>query len=358
MDPLAQEAFTGLATALAALLPTAPEPALAPELTVNPVRIRPTGLGGYVGPQLDPDGDVVGRLLEARVLVEVKAAGVDGLDAAVGTITRALVGARREDLRKAGILRLELDGLGDKVPSLETTDNATQPVTFSVAYEFLKGPDEGGGVIAKVPLDLELTGSNEPRVLIASQFESDPLDEFEVVDDPLATTNAPSQWTYSAAERRLEQGAAISGGTTTVNANKPGTYLLVRATPSRPPVQDLILRAELASGSDEGIGLVFRFRDPDNFCFFLMNQNKGYRVLARKVAGSFSQIALDGSHGFDVGRVYRTKVVARGGEVQLSLDGDLVLEGEDTALVGPGRVGFMSFRNPLARFYDIELTEV
>ena len=358
MDPLAEEAFTRLATALGSLLPPPPAPALAPALTINPVRIRPTGLGGYVGPHADPDGDVVGRFLEARALVEVKAPSLDELDAAVGTITRALVGAGRDDLRKAGILRLELDELGDKTPPPKPPDNATQAVTFAVAYEFLKVPDEGGGVIAEVPLDLELTGENEPRVLITSQFESDPLDEFEVVDDPLATTNAPSQWSYAAPEQRLEQAAAISGGTTAVNANKPGTYLVLRETPSRPPVQDLILRAELESDSDEGIGLVFRFRDADNFCFFLMNQNKGYRLLAKKVAGSFSQIALDGANGFDVGRVYRTKVVARGSEVQLSLDGALVLEGEETALVGPGRVGFMSFRNPQARFYDIELTEV
>jgi hypothetical protein len=357
MDPIAEEAFAGLETALESLLPPPPAPALAPALTVNPIRIRATGLGGYIGPHTEPDGDIVGRSLEARALVEVKASSLAELDAAVGTVTRALVGAGRADLRKAGILRLELAELGDKTPP-DPPDNATQAVTFAVAYEFLKVPDEGGGVIDEIPLDLELTGANEPRVLIASQFESDPLDEFEVVDDPLATTNAPSQWSYAAAEQRLEQAAAISGGTTAVNANKPGTYLLLRATPSRPPVQDLILRAELASDSDEGVGLVFRFKDADNFCFFVMNQNRGYRLLAKKVAGSFSQIALDSANGFDVGRVYRTKVVARGSEVQLSLDGELVLEGEETALVGPGRVGFMSFRNPQARFYDIELTEV
>ena len=86
---------------------------------------------------------------------------------------------------------------------------------------------------------------------------------------------------YTEAEQRLEQQAPISGGTTAVNANKPGAYLVLRTTPSRPPVQNLILRADLSSQSDEGIGLVFRYRDADNFCFFLMNQAKGYRLLAR-----------------------------------------------------------------------------
>ena len=43
-----------------------------------------------------------------------------------------------------------------------------------------------------------------------------------------------------------------------------------------------------------------------------MNQAKGYRLLARKLAGSFSQVALDAANGYDVGRVYFVKLVARG----------------------------------------------
>src|SRR5262245_56072652 len=121
MDPVAQEAFAGLAAALGSLLP-AGDPALAPELTINPVRIRLVGIGGYVGPHVEPDGDVVGRFLEAQALVEVKASSVAGLDAAVGTVTRALVGAGRDDLRAAGILRLELEGLGEKTPPPQPAD--------------------------------------------------------------------------------------------------------------------------------------------------------------------------------------------------------------------------------------------
>src|SRR5215468_5659261 len=128
MDPVAEDAFSGLADALGSLLPPAGDPSLAPELTINPVRMHPLGLEGYV----------VGRFLEAKALVEVKAASVGGLDAAVGTVTQALVGARPADLRAAGILRLELDELGEKAPPPEPADKASQAVTFAVAYEFLK----------------------------------------------------------------------------------------------------------------------------------------------------------------------------------------------------------------------------
>lgn len=361
MDAIDAAAFAGLTTALTDLLPPPPQPALAPQLSINPLRVRLTGIGGYVGPHVSPDGDVVGRLLDAQALIEVKATSVDGLDAAVSSVTQALVGAGRSALRASGILRLELDTLGDKVPPAKAKDPATQPVTFAVAYEFLKGPDEGEGVIAEIPLDLDLTGANEPRRIAAIEFDADPLAEFEIVDDPLATTASPSSWSYDAAAFAVEQTSAISGGTTAVNANKPGTYLVLRENASRPAVADLILRTELSSSSPEGIGIVFRFQDADNFCFFLMNQAKQYRLLAKKVNGTFSQFAvpaLDSASGFDLDHVYRAKLVVRGDDVQVFLDGQFALHGQEPALAGPGRVGFMCFRNPGASFFDIELTEV
>src|SRR5256885_8994058 len=56
----------------------------------------------------------------------------------------------------------------------------------------------------------------------------------------------------SAAGARVSQTSSINGGTTAVNANKPGTYLVLRATPSRPAVANLILRSEVESDGDQG----------------------------------------------------------------------------------------------------------
>src|SRR5256885_6389360 len=116
----------------------------------------------------------------------------------------------------------------------------------------------------------------------------------------------------SAAGARVSQTSSINGGTTAVNANKPGTYLVLRATPSRPAVANLILRSEVESDGDQGIGLVFRYLDPANFYFFLANKNKNYRLLAKKVGGTFPQIALDSTKSFTVGAVTRLKIVADG----------------------------------------------
>lgn len=360
-DAIATEAFAGLTTALESLLPPSGDPALTPQLTVNPTKIRPTGLNGFVGTSEDPAGEIVGRYIEATALVEVKAASLDGLDGAVGAVTQALVGASPLDLRKAGIFRLRMAKLGDKTPPPADDDPAVQSVSFDVAYEFLKEPDEGEGVISAIPLDLDLGGNNRPRSFRAGGFVESTLDTFDIVDDPVATTNAPSQWAFDPVEERIRQTSAIGGGTSAVNANKPGTYLMLRATGSRPAVQDVLLRSELRSDGPEGIGLVFRFLDPDNFGFFLMNQAQGYRLLAMKVGGSFRQLAtpaLDSTAGFDVGRLYRTKLVAIGADIRVFLDEEQVLHGSDPALLAPGRCGLMAFRNPQASFFSLDLTAI
>jgi hypothetical protein len=202
---------------------------------------------------------------------------------------------------------------------------------------------------------------NRPRGLRAGGFVEGALDTFNVVDDPLATTNSPSQWDFDPVEERIRQTSAIGGGTSAVNANKPGTYLLLRTTASRPAVQDVLLRAEMRSDGPEGIGLIYRFQDPDNFAFFLMNQAQGYRLLAMKVGGSFRQLAtpaLDSTQGFDVGRLYRTKLVAIGADIRVFLDEEEVLHGSDPALVAPGRCGLMAFRNPQASFFSLDLTAI
>ncbi len=357
MDPLNSEALTGLTSALQSLLPPSNDPNLAPDLAVSPTHFAPTGLNGFVGVNHDPDGEIVGRMVKANAVVRVKSTDFADLNGAVADVTAAVVGTSRGDLRRLGILSLGVATLGDQFPS--NGGPARQDVTFDVAYEFIKVPTDPSGVIAAIPIDLELSRANEPRVLYANEFSAAAaLDDFEVVDDPLATKNAPSAWAFNAAEQRLEQTSQISGGTTAANANKPGTYLVLRTTASRPAVEDFILRAELRSSSDQGIGVVFRYVDDSNFCFFLANANKGYRLLAKKVAGSFQQIALDTTASFTVDALTRLKVVAAGAAVEVSVDDAPALSGSDESVAVPGRCGFAAFQNPQAFFYALELVSI
>jgi hypothetical protein len=360
MDQLNSETLAALTTALESLLPPSETPALAPELTVSPVRFRTTGLSGFVGVHHDPEGDIVGRRLTANAIVGVKTPTLAGLNDAVAGVTAAVVGATRADLRKLGILDVAVSGTGPKTPPAPGPNGvARQEVTFGVSYEHLKLPTTAEGVIESIPLDVELSRGRDPRTLIAAELGApDSLDLFEVVDDPLADKDGPSSWSIDAAGGRIAQTSGIWGGTTAVNANKPGTYLVLRTTPSRPAVVDFILRAQVQSDGDAGIGLVFRYQDASNFYVVLANRSKGYRLLARKVAGSFQQLALDPAASFTVGEPTRLKVVAVGPELRVFVNDAPALAGSDTSLPGPGRVGFATFQNPQAFFYAIELVAI
>jgi hypothetical protein len=359
MDPLNAEALTGLTAALESLLPAPADPALAPDLSVSATRFATTGLNGFVGFSHQPEGEILGRRVKANAVVGVKTETLDGLNGAVAGVTASIVGALRGDLRRLGILDVGVSGLGPQAPPAPGPDGvARQEVIFDVSYEFLKLPVESSGVIASVPLDVDLSRDNDPTTLISEEFSAQSLADFDIVDDPAAATNAPSNWEFDAAGQRIRQTSSIFGGTAAVNANKPGTYLVLRATPSRPAVADFILRTELESDGDQGIGVVFRFKDAANYYFFVANQNKNYRLLGKKVGGTFQQVALDATTSFTVSAVTRLKVVATGPDFQVFLDDAPALVGTDSSLPDAGRVGLLAYRNPQALFYGIELVAI
>jgi hypothetical protein len=360
VSTIADEAVGGLAAAIESLLPDVADPDLRPTVLVSPRRIAPTGVGGFVGLHEEPEGQIFGRRVEANVFVTVRADDADGLPAAVTAVTRALLTPDRSTLAGEGIQRILLE---DMAAAGSDGGVSFRDLRFAVDYEFLRLPAASEGVIETIPLDFEVSlRPREPRTIVRSAFMGDSLDWFDVVDDAAATQNAPSEWAYNAEQERIEQRRRIAGGSTAPSSpNKPGTYLVLKTTKRRPPVADLILRALVGSDDDRGIGLVYRFHNAGTFYFALLHASGGYRLLAKKVNGTFSHLdtqAFDGTAGFTVGGTHRLKLSAIGTRHELHVDGELVLAADDGSISAPGRVGFLSHRNESSYFYDIDLTEV
>ncbi len=356
MDVVANEALDALSAALESLLP--PDLSPSPSMMVNPARIVPTGLGGFVGLQDDPLGEIIGRRLDALVTVNVETPTAD-LAEAVMAVTSAFLAADRTTLRGLGILRMALDEIG----SASSKGNNTQrDLSFSVLFEYLKRPEENGGVISEIPVILNRSETSQtPLILFNTDFMEDPLDGFEIVDDPKATQNKPSKWQHNTDKAQIEQRASIRGGSNLVNANKPGAYLVLRTTSNRPLVQDFILTTTLRSDDDDGIGVVFRWQDVDNFYFFLMSVRHTYRMVARKIDGAFESLnvpALDDTQGYTKKELYEVKLEVQGANFSVHLDDILILQGSDTALPDPGRVGFMCRANNKAFFSQLSLIQL
>jgi hypothetical protein len=365
MNGINIEAIDALATAVRDLLPEVTDPDLQPQVRVYPRQIISTGIGSLAGLSQEPVGEILGRRLEARVAVTVKARTLEELATSATLVSRSLVGAERADLRQRGIYRLSLNlpESGSLHPVNGGPDAiAQQDLPVDVLFEYLKHPEAAAGTITDIRQNLNVATTGElPRMLISSNFTENSLDWFEIADDPLATRSTPSLWQYNAAESRIEQISSIWGGSSQPNVNKPGTYLVLRATPKRPAVENLMLKVRLQSIDEDGIGIVFRWQDVDNFYFFLMDKRRNYRILGKKVAGEFLELStptLDTSRGFETNVIYDLKLLVTATEFKIYLDDQLALRGQDTMPPVPGRVGCMCRTNNQAHFYRIDLIKL
>ena len=356
------EAVTALNATLHGLLPGAADPALAPELFVNPLSTQVVGVGGVVGIRTQaPGGEVMARRVTAEVVVRVKAPTVAQLAASESDISTALLGADPVNLRSNGVLRIRrMVENGDRLVT-GLPDAAGRDVRFEVLYELSKLPDVAGGVISSIPLDLihrtSATPARAPSELLLVDFEQDPLALFDVVDDD--GLNEPGQWQFATVEREIRQTSAAGGGSNNFNASKRGTYLLVRPAATPPAPRNFVLYTSVRSDSSGGIGLVFRFQDIENFYYVLLHDNGNpnapfrYRIIARKLGGEFSFLdpgGTDDTSGYTPNRWFSLQLAVQDEQFDLAIDGVDVLSGRDAGITSPGRVGFMSRSAAGARF--------
>jgi hypothetical protein len=345
-------AISGLQSVLSTLLSGAGST----RLLLVPERTAPVGLGGFVGMNRSPLGEVGGVRVDALARVAVEATSRADLDVAAQAVIATLLGTSRSALVPVGIQRINLVDSG--IPENVGGNRVERTLSFGVVYEFQQAPNSVEGTIEQVPIGLQ-TFDASTGAIVDADFMVGSLAWFEVVDDPRAVQNGPSAWTYNVGERWIEQRSNIHGGQNIANANKAGTYLVLRTTPTRPAVRDFVVETAFRSEDPNGgIGFVFRYQNPFNFYFFLMDPAAGYRLMARKIDGSFSQLedgGLDDTASFATNTDTKLRLEVSGPEFSVFLDDGLILTGRDTTIVVPGRVGFMVRRNNRAFFRRIRV---
>ena len=136
-----------------------------------------------------------------------------------------------------------------------------------------------------------------------------------------------SQWRYDGAGF-IEQVANIYGGpagASSTSPDRPGTYLLHKENTGWVNSRDVCVRTNLQSMDNDGIGLLFRYLDEDNFYYFLMDSQRGVIRLGKKVAGTFAELAQPAVNTsmapYTPGTIYQVAVAVVHDTVAVAIDG-------------------------------------
>jgi hypothetical protein len=200
---------------------------------------------------------------------------------------------------------------------------------------------------------LRRPGSPEPvvkeRTLFRDTFAGG-MEAWATVDE--GDEDAPSSWKIS--RGRLRQTSNIHGsGNQTIDC--PGTFVLA----GDENWKDYRLVVEMRSNDNDAIGVMFRYRNEDNYYRFSMDSERRYRRLVRKNDGNV-QLLFEDTLPFETGHTYTLVVDAFGNRLDVWLDGNKVLGIVDTSpkALAQGRIGLYAWGNDDACFESVEVKEI
>ncbi|WP_020408684.1 hypothetical protein [Hahella ganghwensis] len=367
MDLIAQAAINHLQTVLAGYLPAVSAASITRDLLVIPKRIKPLGIGGYVGMHDDPEAEIYGRFLEAEAEIRVSenSSNLSTINNEISGLTTAILSTDRETLRSDGIYKLDLDYL-----SPPDSDNKNARVaTFNIQCEYQQIPVDPGGMIDDIVIRNLLNPANGRASFIANidatQLSdlADPLIDFHPLTDTDINASSPNaNWNVNGAEERIEQLNNVrGGGLTLAQPRKAGAQLLIRPAGLETPVQHLALSIRLSTDSQEGIGCVMRWQDSENYYYFLISQANNYQVFGKKIAGVWSFLESGGQSAhdnIDLSERQHLQVVVLENQFKAYLNEQLICEGEDNSIDNAGEAGLLTHGNNAAYFHEIDLVKL
>jgi hypothetical protein len=202
--------------------------------------------------------------------------------------------------------------------------------------------DQGQKTASK-PFTLVIQG----LTLFSDNF-SNGLASWTVVDD--GTNDAPSAW--AVINGVLVQSSNIYGGNIDgPDPNKPGTFVHAGDV----LWTDYDLSGRLQSTDDDGIGVMFRYQDPQNYYRFAMDRDRGFRQVVKVSGGTATTLAQD-TVPYAMNQWYTFRVSVVGSSIQVYLDGALVFDVVD-ASINSGKIALYSWGNQNSNFDDVTVTE-
>ncbi len=179
------------------------------------------------------------------------------------------------------------------------------------------------------------------KILLMDDFESGTMDSWAVVDE--GNKGAPSKWRVLNGE--LQQYSNIRDGGKSIEMH--GTYAWAGESDWR----DYTIYLTLRSTDDDAIGVMFRYKNADNYYRFSMDRQRKYRRLVKNVNGNFTVLSED-TVKYKLNQDYLLKIEAIGTNIKVFLDGEKIFDESDPGIAS-GAIGLYNWGNKGSYFDNI-----
>ncbi|MCW5979063.1 MAG: DUF1080 domain-containing protein [Bryobacteraceae bacterium] len=161
------------------------------------------------------------------------------------------------------------------------------------------------------------------------------------------TTDKPSNW--SVANGALQQMSNIYGGT--VGALPlPGTYVYA----GQSTWSNYTVSVRMKSSDDDALGLMFGYKDANNYYRFSMDTSRNYRRLVKVVNGTWTQLAAD-AFAYAKDQWYAVAATMANGQIRITFDGQPLFTKTDSSHTS-GRIALYTWCNAGSYFDDVVVT--
>lgn len=188
----------------------------------------------------------------------------------------------------------------------------------------------------------------EASAILRDRFVEGDISGWRIVDE--GSVNAPSDW------KIVDGGLCqLSSINTPLSRRDRLSNRGTQAVAGDSNWTDVMASTLLESPNGSAIGVLFRYRDRENYYRFSMDSQQGYRHLVKKVGGTF-KLLWDDKFAYEAGLTHEFTVVAVGNILRGYMNGVPMFVVEDSSLT-TGQIGLYCFKNMDARFSDVRVYE-
>ncbi|MDJ0906416.1 MAG: sulfatase-like hydrolase/transferase, partial [Woeseiaceae bacterium] len=182
----------------------------------------------------------------------------------------------------------------------------------------------------------------------ADDFDDGDSNGWSVVNE------TPSAAAWNAGSGKLVQSNPIESTASFEESFHLGSFAWLQAGATLTDYRFSVDVERFGNGRAESLGVVFRYRNPDDYYRFTMNTRYGFSRLEKRAGGVFSTLAVN-AVGDNPAAPFTVSVEVEGPDIRVSKDGALVLAATDSAHAS-GSVGL--FTQSPARFDNVVIDPI